>query len=75
MAIRPGSLSRAAVRVLPALLAFAATSMALAQQAGPRQPKIDTVPSPVIGYGIVVLFAIIILSISLYPSKRAHSDL
>jgi hypothetical protein len=29
----------------------------------------------VIGYGIILLFAGIVLAISLYPSKRAHTDL
>jgi tellurite resistance protein TehA-like permease len=60
---------------LAPLAALAVTSAALAQATGPRQPKVDAVPSPVIGYGIFLVFAAIVLAISLYPSKRAHSDL
>jgi hypothetical protein len=56
-------------------LAVTASAMAQATGTGPRQPKVDAVPSPVIGYGLFLVFAGIILAISLYPSKRAHSDL
>lgn len=68
-------LRRSLVTVAPVALALAANSAALAQSGGPRQPKVDAVPSPVIGYGIFLLFAGIVLAISLYPSKRAHTDL
>ena len=61
-------------RSLVALAPLALTASAMAQ-AKLREPKVDAVPSPVIGYGIFLLFAGIILAISLYPSKRAHSDL
>ncbi|MDZ4753320.1 MAG: hypothetical protein SGJ11_02340 [Phycisphaerae bacterium] len=64
-------------RLAPALMALALASATFAQgiNSGPRQPKIDSVPSPVIGYALLAVMAIAILSISLYPSKRAHSDL
>lgn len=66
------ALSRFAVCASPFLL----TAAALAQRAqGPRSPKLDTAPSPVIGYAILAILAAIILAISLYPSKRAHTDL
>lgn len=68
-------LQRSLTTVLPAVAALAATAASLAQSGGPRQPKVDAVPSPVIGYGIFLLFAGIVLAISLYPSKRAHTDL
>jgi hypothetical protein len=64
-------------RLVPAFTALALSSITFAQgvAAGPRQPKIDSVPSPVIGYALLAVMAIVILSISLYPSKRAHSDI
>jgi len=63
--------------LVTAFTALAFTSITFAQgvSAGPRQPKIDSVPSPVIGYALLAVMAIVILSISLYPSKRAHADL
>ncbi len=68
--------SRIATGLLPALVSLAISSIALAQGGGgPRQPKVDAVPSPVVGYAIMLILAIAILSISLYPSKRAHTDL
>jgi hypothetical protein len=33
------------------------------------------VASPVVGYAIMVILSGIVLAISLYPSKRAHTDL
>jgi hypothetical protein len=70
-------IARLAARLTVAAAPFAATAVALAQAQGkgPRNPKLDTVASPVVGYGIVVILAVIVLSISLYPSKRAHTDL
>lgn len=63
-------------RMSSAATALLLTATALAQT-GPalRQPKVDAVQSPVVGYGLFLLFAGIILAISLYPSKRAHTDL
>ncbi len=68
-------LQRTLTTAAPVVASLAVASMAVAQSGGPRQPKVDAVPSPVIGYGIFLLFAGIILAISLYPSKRAHTDL
>lgn len=63
-------------RTFAAIAPLACTAAALAQTGSKlREPKVDAVPSPVIGYGIFLLFAGIILAISLYPSKRAHTDL
>jgi hypothetical protein len=50
-------------------------TMALAQGTGLRQPKLDSAPSPVIGYAIMAVLTGMVLAISLYPSKRAHTDL
>lgn len=63
-------------RTLAAATPLFVAGAALAQT-GPalRQPKVDAVQSPVIGYGLFLLFAGIVLAISLYPSKRAHTDL
>ncbi len=65
----------ARLTVAAAPLAASAAAFAQAQGKGPRNPKLDTVASPVVGYGVIVLLAVVILSISLYPSKRAHTDL
>jgi hypothetical protein len=68
-------LRRGALRLLGLALPFAATAVAAAQTSGPRNPKLDTAPSPVIGYAIIVVMGLAILAISLYPSKRSHTDL
>jgi len=68
-------LRRRALRLVGLALPFAATAIAAAQTSGPRNPKLDTAPSPVIGYAIIVVMGLAILAISLYPSKRSHTDL
>jgi hypothetical protein len=70
------SLHRSITRLAPVMASLAVTAATFAQAStAPRQPKVDAVPSPIIGYGIFLVFAGIILAISLYPSKRAHLDL
>jgi hypothetical protein len=46
-----------------------------AAQDGPPTPKLSTAPSPLVGYAIVAILGGIIIAISLYPSKRQHTDL
>lgn len=64
-------LVRAALAVVPC----AVTAAAWAQTGGPRLPKLDTAANPLVGYGIMGVLSVIVLAISLYPSKRAHTDL
>ncbi|MFO0827756.1 MAG: hypothetical protein U0572_06350 [Phycisphaerales bacterium] len=70
-------MTRNAYRALVSCLApLCVTAVALAQGTqGPRTPKLDTVASPVVGYALMVILSGIVLAISLYPSKRAHTDL
>jgi Mn2+/Fe2+ NRAMP family transporter len=37
-------------------------------------PSLSRTPSPLIGYGIMAVFAIAIVAVSLLPSKRGHQD-
>lgn len=66
---------RGLMTTLVTLAPLAAASVAAAQGTGPRNPRLDTAASPVIGYAIVVILGLAILAISLYPSKRSHTDL
>lgn len=59
-----------------ALVAAAAAICPIAAaQDGPPTPKLSTAPSPLMGYAIVAILGGIIIAISLYPSKRQHTDL
>ncbi|MBL9150681.1 MAG: hypothetical protein JNM94_18495 [Phycisphaerae bacterium] len=68
-------MNRAFVRLASVLAPLAISAAALAQGAGPRPPKLDTAANPIIGYAIMAVLSFIVLAISLYPSKRAHTDL
>jgi hypothetical protein len=67
--------ARGSFRVGAILAALAPAAAAWAQNQGPRQPKLDSPASPVIGYLLLAVFAGILIAISLYPSKRTHTDL
>jgi len=58
----------------PGLAAALAAATALAQE-GPPSPKLASVPNPIVGYVVIFLLAAVIIAISLYPSKRQHTDL
>jgi len=58
-----------------ALVLAASICPAVAAQDGPPTPKLSTAPSPLMGYAIVAILGGIIIAISLYPSKRQHTDL
>jgi hypothetical protein len=62
-------------RLFIATLPLLMTAAAFAQNQGPRNPKVDTAANPAIGYGIIAVLCGAVLAISLYPSKRAHTDL
>lgn len=46
---------------------------AYAQKAAPS-PNLMRSPSPLIGFAIIATFAVVIVAISLLPSKRGHQD-
>lgn len=46
---------------------------AVAQKAAPS-PNLSRSPTPLIGFGLMAVFAIAIVAISLLPSKRGHQD-
>ena len=59
---------------LAAVLAAATLVPAAVAQDGPPTPKLSTAPSPLVGYAIVAILGGVIIAISLYPSKRQHTD-
>lgn len=56
------------------MVAVALTTVTLHAQEAPPQPQLNTVPSPLAGYGLMFVLAILVVAISLYPSKRSHTD-
>ncbi len=42
-------------------------------QASPNDPKVRGV-SPLLGYGIMFVLLVLVMGISLFPSKRSHQD-
>ncbi|MDZ4831546.1 MAG: hypothetical protein SGJ09_15270 [Phycisphaerae bacterium] len=69
-------MNRHVLRLLVLATPMIVTASALAQNTqGPRSPKLDSAASPAIGYAIMAIMTGVILAISLYPSKRSHSDL
>lgn len=60
---------------LAALVTAAALTPSASAQDGPPTPKLATAPSPLVGYAIVAILGGAIVGISLYPSKRQHTDL
>lgn len=65
---------RRAAFLAAALAAVTLVPTASAQD-GPPSPKLSTAPSPIVGYAIVAILGGAIIGISLYPSKRQHTDL
>ena len=53
-----------------AMLAIA--SQALAQ--APPAPAISRTPNTVLGYAVVFVLLVLVVSVSLLPSKRSHQD-
>ena len=62
------------VACLAAVLVAASIAPTTVAQDGPPTPKLSTAPNPLMGYGIVALLSGAIIAISLYPSKRQHTD-
>lgn len=69
-------LRRAARRTGPPAAAFAAalypTAAAWAQSA--PQPNVTNTPPAWVGFLIMAVLAIVVIAISLMPSKRSHQD-
>ncbi len=42
--------------------------------AAPPQPGLSRTPSPLMGFGLMFLLAIVVVAISIMPSKRSHQD-
>lgn len=60
-------------RLLAIGVTAAVTTVAFAQTAAP-QPTLKRVPAPWIGYLIIAVLLIMVLGVSLMPSKRSHQD-
>lgn len=52
---------------------LAATSLASAAAAAP-QPQLQRAASPLIGFALIFFMLVVVVSISLMPSKRGHQD-
>lgn len=63
------------VACLAAVLTAATLAPTAVAQEGPPTPKLSTAPSPLVGYAVVAILGGAIIGISLYPSKRQHTDL
>jgi hypothetical protein len=70
MRMRITQLSTFAVAIAATLLASVA---ALAQTPAP-QPNLRNAPPVWVGYLIMAVLLVIVLGISLFPSKRSHQD-
>lgn len=42
--------------------------------AAPPQPQLNRTASPLMGFGLMFLLAVVVVAISLMPSKRSHLD-
>jgi len=56
------------------LVSCAATAAPVYAQKAAPMPNLSRSPSPLIGFGIIAVFAVLIVAISLLPSKRGHQD-
>ncbi len=62
--------------LLGATVLLAPTATLYAQELSkPPEPSHNPKTSPVLGYGIAFLLFSIIVALSLWPSKRSHTDL
>jgi hypothetical protein len=66
-------MTRLPVILLAVLAALVAVPAAFAQQA-PPVPKVNSTAAPWIGYAVMFLMLLLVLGISLLPSKRSHQD-
>jgi hypothetical protein len=51
-----------------------ASAAAWAQDNVPPQPSLTRTPKPWVGYAIMFLLLVLVLGVSLMPSKRGHQD-
>ncbi|MSR18973.1 MAG: hypothetical protein EXS00_07400 [Phycisphaerales bacterium] len=73
----PISLPKAAINSVAFVTALSLAALAVAQE-GPivPQPPVDKAQliSPALGYGVIFLLVMVVLGVSLMPSKRSHLD-
>lgn len=62
------------IRTISALAPLALATVATAQAEKPPEPTFTPQTSPIVGYLIAAVLFGIIVSISLMPSKRTHTD-
>lgn len=60
----------AALAIVPSLM----THVPVWAQAAAPQPQLQRSTTPLIGFGLIFLMLVIVVSISLIPSKRSHQD-
>lgn len=73
---RPAGRLRLAMHAVVAATLLALPTIALAQQvtAAPPEPRVTRTYPVFVGYIFMFLFIVIIVGVSLMPSKRAHQD-
>lgn len=62
------------VHVLIPLIVLAATATQALAQTTPDAPSLNRTPPVWWGYAILFLLLVVVLAISLMPSKRSHQD-
>ena len=67
------SVRRSAAWVIPTLVMLVPTAVAFAQTA-PPQPSLKRSPPVWIGYLVMFVLAVLVVAVSLLPSKRGHQD-
>ena len=68
------TLSFGVSRATLAAVTLLAPAVALAQENVPPSPTLARVPKPWIGYVVIFLLVVLVLGVSLIPSKRGHQD-
>jgi hypothetical protein len=62
-------------RSIAAIAPLALATIASAQSEKPPDPNFTPTPGPVLGYLVMAVLFGIIVTVSLMPSKRSHTDL
>jgi hypothetical protein len=68
------TLSFSVSRATLAAMTLLAPAVARAQDNVPPSPTLSRVPKPWIGFAVIFLLVVLVLGVSLIPSKRGHQD-
>ncbi len=65
---------RSMIRKISLLAPLALATVALAQAEKPPEPSFTPQTNPVVGYLVMAVLVGLVLTVSLIPSKRSHTD-